>query len=171
MSIFLSMYQSTIFGTSVRPRAAERRALPLAPGDELERTRRDLLPGPRDADDDGDTPAAVAALEGLAHELRVADALERVIGAALREIDEVRDEVALDLLRVHEVRHAELPAEGLARRVDVDTDDHVRADHPRALDDVEADAAEAEDDDVGARLHLRRVDDGADARVVTPQPM
>ena len=36
--------------------------------------------------------------------------------------------------------------------VDVDADDLVRADHPRALQHVEADAAETEDDDIVARL-------------------
>jgi VIT1/CCC1 family predicted Fe2+/Mn2+ transporter len=53
----------------------------------------------------------VAALERLAHELGVADALEAVVGAAAGELDEVRDEVALDLVRVDEVGHAEARAE------------------------------------------------------------
>ena len=58
-------------------------------------------------------PALVAALERLAHHVDVADALEAVIGAALREIHEVRDEIALDFLRVDEVRHAEFLGERL----------------------------------------------------------
>ena len=96
ISIFLSMYQSTIRGTSVRPaRAAERRALPHAPGDQLERARRDLLAGAGDADDDAHAPAAVAALERLAHQLDVADALEAVVGAAAGELDQVRHQIAL----------------------------------------------------------------------------
>ena len=49
------------------------------------------------------------------------------------------------------------------RRIDVDADDHVGADHARALDHVEADAAEAEHHDLGARLDLRGVDHRADA--------
>ena len=61
------------------------------------------------------------------------------------------------------MRQAELARERLARRVDVDADDHVGAGHARALHDVEADAAEAEHDDVGAGLDLRRVDHRADA--------
>ena len=64
---------------------------------------------------------------------------------------------------VDEVGHAEPAAPLLARRVDVDADDHVRADQLGALDDVEADAAQAEDDDVGARLDLGGVDHRADA--------
>ena len=51
----------------------------------------------------------------------------------------------------------------LALRVDVDADDLVGARHARALDDVEADAAEAEHHDIRARLDLRGVDDRADA--------
>src|SRR6202158_1930331 len=46
-------------------RAAERGAFPHASGDELERTCRDLLPRPRDADNHRYTPTAVAALERL----------------------------------------------------------------------------------------------------------
>src|SRR5690606_20266233 len=68
-------------------RAAEGRALPDPAGDELEGPRADLLPGARDADDDGYAPAAVAALERLAHHLDVADALEAVVCAALGELD------------------------------------------------------------------------------------
>ena len=49
------------------------------------------------------------------------------------------------------------------RRIEVDADDLVGADHARALDDVEPDAAEAEHRDVGAGPHLGGVDHGADA--------
>src|SRR5580698_9619513 len=48
-------------------RAAERGALPDAPGNELERPRADLLARPGDADDDADPPAAMRAFERLAH--------------------------------------------------------------------------------------------------------
>ena len=112
MLILPSMYQSTIFGTSVRPlRAAERRALPHPAGHQLERPRADLLAGRRHADDHALAPALVAALERLAHHLDVADALEGVVGAAPGQVDEIGHQVALDLLRVHEVGHAELLGE------------------------------------------------------------
>ena len=61
------------------------------------------------------------------------------------------------------MRHAEAAAPFLLGVVDVDADDLVGADHLGALDDVEADAAEAEHDDVGARRHLGGVDHRADA--------
>src|SRR5215831_6424128 len=62
ISILPSMYQSTIFGTSVRPRAPERRALPDAAGDQLKRAGCDLRAGRGDPDDDGLAPAAMARL-------------------------------------------------------------------------------------------------------------
>ena len=135
MSILPSMYQSTIFGTSVRPRAPPN-AVPFQTRPVTSWNGRVLIswPGAGDADDHRHAPAAVAALERLAHEVDVADALEAVVGAAVGQLDEVRDEVALHFLRVHEVRHAELLGERLARRIDVDADDHVRAGQPRALD-------------------------------------
>ena len=58
---------------------------------------------------------------------------------------------------------AELARQRLARRVEVDADDLVGAGDARALHDVEADAAEAEDDHVRARLDLRRPEHRADA--------
>ena len=117
MSIFPFMYQSTILGTSVRPRAPPN-AVPrhTRPVTSWNGRRADLLPGPRDADDDRFAPAPVAALERLAHQLDVADALEAVVRAAAGQLDEVRDEIALDLLGVHEVGQPEAARERLARR-------------------------------------------------------
>src|SRR5690606_20102628 len=144
--------------------AAEGGALPDPAGDELERTGSDLLPCAGDADDDRLAPAAMAAFERLAHDVDIADALEAVVGASLGQLDQVRDQVALHVIRIDEVRHAEFLGERLALWVDVDADDHVGADHARALDHVEADAAETEHDDVGTRLDLGGIDDRADAR-------
>ena len=58
--------------------------------------------------------------------------------------------------------HAEPLTPGLLL-VDVDADDHVGADKAQALDDVEPDAAQPEDDGRCAGLDLGRVDHGADA--------
>src|SRR5690606_31414614 len=127
--------------------ATEGRAFPHPARDELERPRRDLFARARHPDDDAFAPALVAALERLAHDLDVADAFEAVIGTAAGELDEVRDEIARHLLRIDEVGHPELFGELAPRRVDVDADDLGRADHARALDHVEPDAAEAEHDD------------------------
>src|SRR5262249_42586979 len=59
-------------------RAAEGRALPDAPGDQLEWSSCDLRPGRRDADDDGLAPAAMAGFERLTHHRDVAGAVEGV---------------------------------------------------------------------------------------------
>ncbi len=64
---------------------------------------------------------------------------------------------------IDEVRHAEAFAPGLLVRIDVDADDHVGAGEAKALDDVKPDAAEAEDDSLGAGLDLCGIDDCADA--------
>src|SRR3954465_7579464 len=144
-------------------RAAERGAPPDPSGDELERTRLDLLAGPGDADDRGDAPAPVAALERLAHELDVADALEAVVGAALGDLDQVADQVPFAPVGIYEVGRAELPRYRFARRVDVDRDDLGCSDQPGCLDDIEADSAQSEDDDPGSRLNLGREDHRADA--------
>src|SRR5438309_6399336 len=60
-------------------RAAERRSLPDAAGDQLERPGRDFRAGRRDADDDGLSPAAMACLQRLAHHGDIAGAIERVV--------------------------------------------------------------------------------------------
>ena len=61
------------------------------------------------------------------------------------------------------MRHAEALAPCLLVVVEVDADDHVGAGQLQALDDVQADAAEAEDDRRRALLDLGGVDDRADA--------
>src|SRR5256886_16397828 len=143
--------------------AAERRTFPHPPGDQLERSGLDLLPRSGDADDDRHTPATVAALERLAHEIDVTDALEAVIGTAVGEAHQVLYQVPAELLGVHEVGHAEALGERFAARVDIHADDLARADQARALDDVQPNAPQAEHHYVRARLDLGRVDDRADA--------
>src|SRR5690606_14967294 len=154
---------------SAAARATERRALPGAASDQLERTGRDLLASARNADDDRLAPAAMRAFERLTHDLHIAGAVEGVVGAtdlvraALRHVDDVLDDVAVDLGRVDEMGHAEALAPFLLRVVDVDADDHVGTGKLEALDHVEADSTEAEHGSRCADLDLGRVDDGTDA--------
>src|SRR5690606_6906835 len=113
------------------PGATERRSFPDAAGDELKRPGADLLTGAGDANDDRLAPATVAGLQRHAHDVDVARAVECIVGTAdlvrpaLRHVHEMGDEVAADLLRIDEVRHAEALAPGLLLVVDVDADDHV----------------------------------------------
>src|SRR5580700_1109020 len=141
------------------PGAAEGRPLPHPPGHQLKRPGADLLPRGGDADDDADPPAAVAAFQGLPHRVHIADALEAVVGAALGQIDEIGHEIALDLLRIDEMGHAEFLGQRPPARVQIDPDDHVGAGHAAALYDIEADTAQAEHDHPRARLDLSGVDD------------
>src|SRR5262249_38426818 len=134
-----------------------------------ERPGGNLLAGAGDADYDAFAPAAVATLERRAHEVDVADAFEGVVGAAdlvraaLGHVDEVGDKVGSDLPGIDEMRHPEPLAPGLSFIVDVDADDHLGADQPQPLDDIEPDAAEAEYDALRARFDLGRIDHRADA--------
>src|SRR5450830_30955 len=144
-------------------RAAKGGTLPYTPRHQLEWTGGNFLARRRHADDDGLAPALVAALERLAHGGGVAYAFKRIIGAAVRQLHDGVDHI-IHFVGVDKMRHAELARDGLARRVDVDADNLVRADHLGCLDHVQADAAQAEYDHVGARLHLGREQYGAHAR-------
>ena len=112
----------------------------------------------------------MAGFQRLAHHRDVAGAVEGVVraadlvGARLGHVDEMRHEVGADLLRIDEMRHSEALAPFLPGIVDVDADDHVGAGKAQALDHIETDAAEAEDDRLCAGLDLRGVEHGADAR-------
>src|SRR5262249_29656998 len=131
-------------------RATERGAAPDPAGDELERACCDLLAGARDPNDDALAPPAMTGFERLAHDRDIAGAIEGVVRAAdlvvaaFGHVDKVRHEIACEVFRVDEVRHAEPLAPRLLCRIDVDPDDHVGRGKPQPLDDIETDAAEAE---------------------------
>src|SRR5580658_6038717 len=150
-------------------RAAEGGAAPHSPGDQLKRPCRDFLTSAGNADNNALAPTAVAALQRRAHQIDVADAFERVIGAAdligaaFGHVDEMRHEITADVFRIDEMRHAEAFAPGLLRWIGVYADNHVGADEAQTLDHIEPNAAEAEDNALRARLDLGGVDDGADA--------
>src|SRR3546814_5298862 len=95
------------------------------------------------ADDDAFPPAAMTAFERGAHHLRIAGRVEAVVGAAVRHLqDPGNGLLPRQTPAVDEMSHAEPAAPLLPVGVDVDADDPVRADHLRALADVEADAAQ-----------------------------
>src|ERR1700743_3579452 len=92
--IFLFMYQSTICGTSVRPRAPPK-------AEPIQRRPVTSLKGgvgiscpPRpaacDTDNGGDTPATMPTFQRLTHQGRVADALKTVIRATAGQFDQMR---------------------------------------------------------------------------------
>src|SRR5262245_12782013 len=144
------------------PRAAEGRTAPHPSRNQLERARGDFLAGSGHADDDALAPPAVAAFKCLPHGADVADALKRKVGAAGGQInDRLRDLIAADLIGIDEMRHAEFLGHGTLGWIGVDADNIVGANHARALDYVQTDAAEAEYGDVRAWPDLGGVDDGA----------
>src|SRR5476649_1518686 len=148
-------------GTSAR--TAERRALPFTARDQLERARADLFARRCHADDERLTPALVRAFQRLAHHLRVADTFERIVRAAIGELNDVVDHIR-HFVRVDEMRHAELLRELYAARVDIDAYDLVGPDHLRALDHVQANATQPEHHHVRTGLDLRRIHDRTYAR-------
>jgi hypothetical protein len=121
------MYQSTIFGTSVRPRAPPK-AVPFQTRPVTSWNGRVEISWPAPA-----TPMTMRCFQRLAHDFCVAGAIERVVGAAdlvgaaLGHVDEIGDDVAVDLLRIDEVSHSKAFAPFLPVIVQVDADDHVGA--------------------------------------------
>src|SRR5690606_23972813 len=105
---------------------------------------------------------AVAAVEGLAHHVRIAGAAEGIIRPAVEHVDDRFDHVAR-IAGVDEVGHTELAAPLLLVGIDVDAHNAVGAGHLRALDHVEPDPAEAEHHDIVAGGHLGRIDHRTDA--------
>src|ERR1700689_2703395 len=122
-------------------RAAERGALPDPAGDQLERPCSDFLAGFRHADYDRYAPAAMTGFQSLTHHSGVASAVEGEIRAAIGQRDQMLDDIAVDLLGIDEMGHAEAAAPFLLGIVEIDADDLVGAHHPRALDHIEPNAA------------------------------
>ena len=132
ISILPSMYQSTIRGTSVRPRAPPK-AVPFQTRPVTSWNGRVAISRPASATPMivADAPAAVAAFERLAHHVGIAGAVEAVVGAAVGQVDDRLDDlVGADLGRVDEVGHPERLGHRPLGRVDVDADDPVGADQP-----------------------------------------
>ncbi len=115
ISIFRSMYQSTIRGTSLRPRAPPN-AVSRPSGDQLKGAGGNFLPRSGDAGDHAHPRAAVATLQPLAHQLHVAHALEAVVRPPAGQLDKVGHQIALNAGRVAKsVSPKALPSTSRAR--------------------------------------------------------
>lgn len=117
-----------------------------------------LLPGSRDADDNGLAPPLVARFQGGAHDADVTRAVKGVVAPAVGHLDQLVDDAGAlgQLGRVEKVRRAELPAPRLLVRVEVDDDDLAGPLRHRALHHAEPHAARAEHGDAGPLLDLGR---------------
>src|ERR1700716_1655014 len=103
--------------------AAECRAAPDATGNQLERTGRYFLTCTGDTDDDRFAPSLVTRLQGRAHHVNVADALERVVDAAVGQIDDDLLNGLVVVFGVDVVGRAERLGHGPFARVEIDGDD------------------------------------------------
>src|SRR5690606_10235087 len=137
--------------------ATKCRTLPHATRHQLEWASRDFRTGFGHANDDGLSPAAVAAFQGFAHDLGVTDALEGIVRAAVSQLDDVIHNV-FDIIRVDEVRHTKLASHGFTLRVDIHANDFVGTHHFGALNHVQADTAQAEHHHISARFHVSGVE-------------
>mmetsp|Transcript_18242 Transcript_18242/g.61524 ORF Transcript_18242/g.61524 Transcript_18242/m.61524 type:complete len:449 (+) Transcript_18242:303-1649(+) len=147
-----------------RLEAAKGGADPLAARDELKRPRGNFLPRSGDADDAGRAPAAVRALERRAHDLDVAGAVEGIIAAPLRHLDDALLDGRRRVHRVQAVGGAQRPRDFELVRIDVDNNNPRGADLFRGLDHRQAHRPEAEDGHRRPKSDLGRVQHRAQTR-------
>ncbi len=98
----------------------------------------------------------MAAFKGLAHYFRITNTFKAVIGTAIGKINNVFN-YSIGLGRINKIGHAKFFGERTLPRVKINTDDFISANHARALNDIEANAAQAKNHDIRARLNLGRV--------------
>lgn len=150
MLILPSMYQSTILGTSVRPRAPPK-ALPFQTRPVTSWNGRVEISLPASA-----TPMMMDSpypgwqhSSALAHDIDVSGGAERIVRSPVRQIlNGLHDLVISHFVGIDEVGHPFPAGHFDLGRVQIDPNDLIGAHHSRALNDVEADSAEAEDDDI-----------------------
>src|SRR5699024_4392912 len=111
LAFHVPVHNGGYIGTA--PGAPKGRAFPFAPRDELEGAGGYLGTGGCHANDDGLAPAAMAAFQCLSHDIGVADALERIVDAAISQLNDIVNHV-FGLFGVDEVCHAELPGHGFS---------------------------------------------------------
>jgi len=116
-----------------------------------------LLASSGNTDDDTLTPTLVASLEGGPHHADITCAVERVVTAAIGQVDQgLHNCLVLKLIRIDEVGSTELSSPCLLGRVDVHHYDPARLLYFGALDNGQADTAGAENGNVGPLLTISR---------------
>ena len=149
-------------GTATR--ATKCSAAPAAAGHQLERPGRDFGTRRGHADDDAFAPTFVRGFQCGAHYADISSRIECVIGPALGQGDQMRDQIARHFRRVHEIGHAETGGHIKLAVVQVHANDLISPGKPQALDHVQPDPAQTKDNRAAADLDLGGVDDSADAR-------
>src|SRR5690606_5744027 len=102
-------------------------------------------------------PATMAAFQGLAHDGSVTYALEGIISAPIRKLDNVIHHV-FHFFRIDKMCHAELAGHGLTIRVDVNPYDLIGAHHARPLNHIQPDTTQAKHNHIGTGLDLGSVE-------------
>src|SRR5690606_13610417 len=138
--------------------ATESGTAPDATGHQLEGTGRDLLASAGNPDDHRFAPALVAALQRRAHDLHVADTLERVVHAAVGQLHDHFLDGTVVIQRVDAVGGAELLGHLEFLGIDVDADDAASLRLDRAQDGGQTHATQTEHGNRRARLDLRVVE-------------
>src|SRR5690606_7727138 len=144
--------------------ATEGGTTPDPTGDQLERTGADFFAGTGHPDNHRLTPALVAALQGRAHHVHVADTFEGVVHSAVGQINDHLLNGAVIVFGVNAVGGAQLLGDFELGRVDIDGDDTGRLRLNCTNDRGQANAAQTENGHRGTRLHFGGVADRADTR-------
>ncbi len=101
-------------------------------------------------------------LQGLPHDLGIADALEAVISAAARQLHDRIYNIGY-IIGVDEMRHAKFSRHRFSLGIDINTDNFIRTHHASTLYDIQTDSTQAKHNDIAASFHLGGIDDCANA--------
>jgi hypothetical protein len=130
------------------------RSSPNTAGNELERSRLDLLTCCSNTDDDTLTPSLMTSLQCSSHDTNITSAVESIIAPAVSHVDEMFLNRFLEFGRVDEIGCAEFLGPGFFAIIGVDSDDLGGAVGNAALDDAESDTAGTKDGAGRALLNL-----------------
>ena len=105
----------------------------------------------------------MTALEGLAHDFNLTDALERIIHTAVSKVDDGSDHI-IRIRWIDEIRHAKFFCKRTLIGINVDSDNTVRAHNPCSLNDVKTNTSKPEHGNAGSRFDFRRIHDSPEPR-------
>src|SRR6056297_2357812 len=138
-------------------------ATPDPASDKLKGTRADFGARRGHADDDALSPPLVGGLKCGAHNTNVACRIEGIVRATASQFDQMRHQIAIDVVGVDEIRHTEPVGHLFLSGIEVDPHNLIRASKPQTLNDIEPDTPQPEHDSAAADLDLGSVNHRADS--------
>ena len=109
ISILPCMYQSTIFGKSVRPDALPRAFQPPNPScEQLRDSRADLCGDGGHTNDNTFAPAFFRKLQGCAHHVHVVSSVKGIIRAPASAFDKVGHQIVISIGWIYKVGNSKL---------------------------------------------------------------